>query len=109
MLDPAVEARIDDLWRPPSPIKLVEFYDLIAQRARGLMRQGIDQGWGLLKPADAIHLATAQQMSATEFHTYDKRLLAWSGDAGFPVIEPHTPQGVLDTSEARGKPRSKER
>src|SRR3954453_21623248 len=40
-LDPVVEARIDDLWRPGSPIKLVEFYDLIAQSARELMRQGI--------------------------------------------------------------------
>jgi len=40
----------------------VEFYELIADRARGLMRQAITQGWGSLQPADAIHLATAQQL-----------------------------------------------
>jgi predicted nucleic acid-binding protein len=97
-LDPAVEAQIDDFWRPGSPIKLVEFYDLIADQARALMRQGVEQGWGSLKPADAIHLATAQQMGVTEFHTYDQRLLKWNGNAGFPVMEPHTPQGVLDTT-----------
>jgi predicted nucleic acid-binding protein len=101
-LDSAVEAEIDDLWRPGSPIKLVEFYDLIAQHARALMRQGIEQGWGALKPADAIHLATAQQMEAAEMHTYDERLLKWSGHAGFPVVEPHTPQGILDTSAGTG-------
>jgi hypothetical protein len=97
-LDPAVEAQIDDFWRPGSPIKLVEFYNLIADQARALMRQGVEQGWGSLKPADAIHLATAQLMGVTEFHTYDQRLLKWNGNAGFPVMEPHTPQGVLDTT-----------
>src|SRR4051812_27715859 len=39
-LDSAVETKIDDLWRPGSPIKMVEFYDLIGQSARQLMRQG---------------------------------------------------------------------
>jgi predicted nucleic acid-binding protein len=96
LLDRSVEAKIDDLWRVGSPIKMVEFFDLIAERARTLVRQGIEQGWGQLKPADAIHLATAQQMGATEFHTYDGRLLKWTGDAGFPVVQPHTAQGVID-------------
>jgi hypothetical protein len=36
--------RIDALWQSGSPIRTVEFYDLIAARARGLIRQGISQG-----------------------------------------------------------------
>jgi hypothetical protein len=100
VLDAQIEAKIDELWRPGSPIKTVEFYDLIAARARGLMRQGIEQGWGALKPADAIHLATAQQMGVVEFHTYDDRVMKWSGKAGFPITEPQTPQGLLDISDA---------
>ncbi len=61
------------------------------------MRHGISQGWGRLSAADAIHLATAQQMAVDEFHTYDGDLLKWSGSAGFPVIEPATAQGQLGT------------
>ncbi len=96
-LDQDVEDRIAELWAPGSPVKAVEFYELIGQRARALMRQGIAQGWGQLKAADAIHLATAQQMGVEEFHTYDRRLLKWNGTAGLPIVEPHTAQGVLDT------------
>jgi predicted nucleic acid-binding protein len=98
-LDPAVEEAIDNFWRPGSPVKFVEFYELIADGARALVRQGIAQGWGALKPADAIHLATAQQLQVECFHTYDQRLLTWNGSAGFPIVEPETAQGLLDTSE----------
>jgi predicted nucleic acid-binding protein len=94
-LDTETEKRINDLWAPPSPIKTVEFYDQIGDRARSLMRQGISQGWGQLKPIDAIHLATAQQMAVAEFHTYCDRLQRWDGKLGFPVHEPQTTQTVL--------------
>ena len=94
-LDEATEARIDNLWTPPSPIKTVEFYDLIGDGARALMRQGISQGWGSLKPMDAIHLATAQRLNVAELQTYCERLLKWSGNLGFPVVEPQTAQGTF--------------
>jgi len=76
-------------------VKTVEFYDLIGDGARGLIRQSITQGWGSLKPIDAIHLATAQQMDVAGFHTYCERLQRWSGTLGFPVIEPQVQQGML--------------
>jgi hypothetical protein len=60
------------------------------------MRQGIEQGWGALKPMDAMHLATAQQMNVEEMHTYCERILRWSGHAGFPINRPHAAQGQLD-------------
>jgi predicted nucleic acid-binding protein len=95
VLDEQTEEAIAALWSPPSPIKTVEFYDLIGDKARELMRQGISQGWGKLKPMDAIHLATAQQMAVAELHTYCDRLLKWTNALGFPVTEPQTTQTVL--------------
>jgi predicted nucleic acid-binding protein len=94
-LDQATEDAINNLWAPGSPIKPVEFYDLIADKARALMRQAVSQGWGALKPMDAIHLATAQQMAVAEFHTYCKKLHAWDSKIGFSVSDPQTAQGVL--------------
>lgn len=96
-LSMGTEEAIDKLWLPGSPIKTVEFYDLIAREARDIMRQGIEQGWGSLKPADAIHLATARRMEVSEMHTYDDRLLKWNGRLGFAVVQPLLQQPTLDT------------
>jgi hypothetical protein len=43
-----------------------------------------------LRPLDAIHLATAEELRAelTAFVTYDKRLLAAAAGAGFPAVAP---------------------
>lgn len=92
-----VEQKIDDLWRPGSPIKTVEFYDLIGLEARRVIRQGITQGWGLLKPADAMHLATARKMNVSQMQTYDDRLLKWDGRLSFPIRKPFASQLPLST------------
>lgn len=94
-LDPEAEQAIDALWLPGSPLKTVEFYDLIADRARRLIRQGIEQGWGALKPKDAIHVATAAQMGVSEMHSYDTQVKKWSEKLGFPITDAQTDQGVL--------------
>jgi predicted nucleic acid-binding protein len=39
------------------------------------MRDAIKRGWAL-KPADAIHLATAKRIEVSYFHTYDIDKLA---------------------------------
>jgi predicted nucleic acid-binding protein len=96
-LDADVEETINRLWQPGSPIKTVEFYDLIGDGARRLMRRGVSQGWGLLKPKDAIHLATAERMGVSEMHSYDNRVKKWSGELGFPITDAQTEQGVLGT------------
>jgi len=93
-LDEQAEAAIDALWAPGAPIKTVELYDLVEHKARALIREGIEQE-RKLKPMDAIHLATAQQMVVGEFHTYCKKLHRWDGALGFSVTEPRTAQGVL--------------
>ena len=83
-IDPSVEDAIDALWADTA-VTLIEFHDLIALEARGLVRSGLHQAWSL-KPLDAIHLATAKWFDVDEFHTYDKRLI--KEGLGFPIRNP---------------------
>ncbi|HEV7482138.1 MAG TPA: type II toxin-antitoxin system VapC family toxin [Solirubrobacterales bacterium] len=95
VLDAEAEKAIEAFWSPGSPIKTVEFYDLIGDSAKALIRKGIEQGWGNLKPMDAIHLATAQRLAVSEMHSYDERIKKWSGHLGFPITDAGTAQGIL--------------
>jgi len=88
VLDPDVEKQIDELWADRDTLKTIEYHHTIGIQARAVIRLAIEKGWQL-KPMDAIHLATAKQRQATEFHTYDKRLLKYSNEIGFTIIEPH--------------------
>lgn len=67
-LDPKVEEKIAAFWGPP--IRMAEFHAAIGARAAQLIRDAMARKTGL-KPMDAIHLATAEQIGANEFHTYD--------------------------------------
>jgi predicted nucleic acid-binding protein len=95
-LDDETEKKINALWEPPSPIRLVEFYPLLAHEARALIRLALPKGWSL-KPADAIHLATARRVGATEFHTYDDGLPKFRELVGFPIGLPLAQQPELPT------------
>ncbi len=94
-LDPEIEAKIDELWRPASPIKLVEVHSAIVRDARGLIRAAMAEGRSGLRAADAIHLATAGRMGAEDFHTYDTRLPKYRPGVTFPIREPITAQDQL--------------
>lgn len=87
-LSTEVEAKINRLWEPQSPVKMVEFHRLIAEDAQRLMRSGIPEGWSL-KPMDAIHLCTARRTECGAFHTYDGRLEKWTSKVGLPIGNPN--------------------
>ena len=100
-LDADTEERINALWAPGTPINLVEYYRLIGEDAKELMRLAISKGWSL-KPMDAIHLSTARRMEVAEFFTYDDKLVKYAGDVGFKICEPYTdrPRLPLETPES---------
>jgi predicted nucleic acid-binding protein len=95
-LDPEQEEKISKLWRFGSPIQLVELFQLITEKARTLMRTAITKGWSL-KPADAIHLATADHYQVTQFHTYDPALAKYKEITvtHFSIGAPEAKQPVL--------------
>jgi len=86
--DQATLDKIDSLWRPPSPIKLVDFYDALAEEARTVIRLAIPLGASPIKPMDAIHIATAKRWSASLFCTYDEKLPPWAETLGLLIEEP---------------------
>jgi predicted nucleic acid-binding protein len=90
-LSPNVEQTIDALWNDESVIGFIELHDGIVIRARDLMRQSLTQGWSL-KPADAIHLASAQWLGVEELHTYDDKLPRYGTMIGCKICEPYTTQ-----------------
>lgn len=75
-------------------MQLVEFHTDIAYRARGLIRIGLPGGWRL-KPKDAIHLATAIEVQAAEFHTYDDKLERYEPYVSFKIRKPPSAEPTL--------------
>jgi predicted nucleic acid-binding protein len=95
-VDAAVAAKIDALWKPPSPVKLVEFHIVIASAARNLIRVGISHGWSL-KPMDAIHLATAANIDAGELLTYDAALEKYADLISVPIIRSSSGSSMMNS------------
>ncbi len=95
-LSPEVEEQIEMLWNDRDTVLLAEFHELVARDARVLMRDSLPHGWSL-KPADAIHLATAKRMKVARFHTYEgTKLKRYESMIGCSILEPTTMQlGLL--------------
>jgi predicted nucleic acid-binding protein len=94
-VDAATEAKINKLWEVGSPIEVIEFYELIAEDAKKLMRAAIPHGYSL-KAGDAIHLATADRLKVSEFHTYDNLAKYFQfTNTRFPIVEPVANQAVI--------------
>ena len=74
-LDPSIRSRILDLLLDPRRVELIPFDNTIALDAQSLVRAGMAAG-ASLKPADAIHLATALHVNVDELQTYDRQLRA---------------------------------
>lgn len=94
-LNDEVEKAIDEFWADDSVLELIEFHDGIAELARKIIRDGLPKGWKL-KPLDAIHLATAKLIKATEFQTYDlSDCKRYESDLGIKICEPYVVQPKL--------------
>lgn len=93
-LDAETEKKINYLWLSNSPVKLVEFHALIAEQAKKIMRYAISEGWKL-KPMDAIHLATARSIPASEIHTYENGWDKYSSHLGINIVRPIAMQPKL--------------
>ena len=95
ILEPSIEAKIDKLWGPSSPFKMVDTYTTLMHEAKRLMRRVHEtDGWSL-KPADAIHLVTAQRVRVRELHTYDDKLYKFADAMQFPISAPRTDSFVF--------------
>ncbi len=89
ILNNEVEENIETLWLPPSPIMLVEIHEFVLRDAKKLMRQAIEKGFSL-KPADAIHLSTAQRLEIKEIHTYDPKWFKYKDIINRKIAYPST-------------------
>lgn len=87
--------RIDRMWNDTSVISFIEMHEMIATMARNLIRTAASYKWKL-KPADAVHLASAQWLNAQEFHTYDNELYRYSDLIGRPVRAPVAKQPLFN-------------
>ncbi|MGH2458772.1 MAG: type II toxin-antitoxin system VapC family toxin [Chloroflexota bacterium] len=94
ILTSEIEEKIDLLWADHSVVMLVELHQSIALEARRLVRAAHDRAWQL-KPMDAIHLATAVWIRASEFSTYDGGLKKYEDLIRMPIQEPFSPNRRL--------------
>lgn len=90
VLDEETRKKIDAFWLPPSPIKMIEIGEPILWDAQDLIRTALKSGKSL-KPADAIHLATAKRLTLDAVHTYDEKMKSHTGLISHPILEPATP------------------
>jgi predicted nucleic acid-binding protein len=96
--DQEIGNKIESIWEDAS-VMIIEYHSEIARIARGLMRSALPNQW-VLKPIDAVHLATASWVnnavqSISEFQTYDEVLKRYGPMIGIPICEPNVIQGRL--------------
>lgn len=91
---------IDDFWNS-APVQLVEVNEVNARLARELLRSRAKAqtnpqiALAKKRAADALHLATAMQLNALEFWTYDVSDLLKYSVEGITICPPHTDQLAL--------------
>lgn len=94
--NPKIEKIIDAMFNETAIVRIVDNGPHIAISARRLIRDVIPQGW-VLKPKDAVHLATAQWLSehgilVNEINTYEPSWKKYETTVGIHIEEPHVVQ-----------------
>lgn len=94
----AGDAAIDELWKPASPITIVDISETVARKARGVIRNAKQTSVGRVRAADAIHLASAQLHECDRFFTYEHENMRqrWDTLIDASVTEPFTDAPQLD-------------
>jgi predicted nucleic acid-binding protein len=88
------EEILDEFWHDTTLLQMIDFEEVLARKARALMRQATKFGYSL-KTMDAIHLVSAQVITIDEFYTYDKGLFKFSTITGYKICEPYNTQPRL--------------
>jgi predicted nucleic acid-binding protein len=94
-LDKAVEGAIDALWADRDSVKFIDYHQGLGVEARSLIRQALSDGISGLRSADAIHLASARSIGASEIHTYSKDWPRFAKIVGCLIREPYVLQPTL--------------
>jgi predicted nucleic acid-binding protein len=92
------ESAIDELWKPASPITLVDASEATSREARRLIRKSKTEAIKTPGSIDAMHLATASIHGCVSIFTYEKDTsrAAWAKLTGIRVTEPETMMPQLD-------------
>lgn len=92
------EEAIDQLWIPASPINVMDVSIRVARDARTIIRQSRSSSTRTVKPADAIHLASATINECDCIFTYEREStrIQWRALIGLSVTEPILDEPRLD-------------
>ena len=92
-LDPAAPEKIDALLNDTNIMSLLNVSNLVAEKARGIVRLTKVSDIATVKPKDAIHIASALVYGADELFTYDEGMCKWdSRIEGLRICKPLPPQ-----------------
>ena len=83
---------IDELWKPASPIMLLDISETVAREARQVIRKARESPGTGVRSADAIHLASAALHGCEWLFTYENeaRRARWDTLIAPKVSEPFT-------------------
>ena len=89
---------LDQLWVPASPINVVDVSARVALEARAIIRHSKRHGTRAVKPADAIHLASASIQQCDRLFTYESESTRskWEDLIHLRVAEPFLDEPRLD-------------
>ncbi len=90
-LKPEVPQLIDAVLDNNRVVRLISVSPTVTERAREVVRKTKFASGAIIKPKDAIHVASAIVYKADKLYTYDGGMLKWSGKAevnGLTICQP---------------------
>jgi predicted nucleic acid-binding protein len=92
-LDEKVPELFDAVLNDEKIVQMISLSYVIADKARAIVRQTQVSNGKVIKPKDAIHVASAMVYKSDKLYTYDKGLILWSGKMdGLVICQPELEQ-----------------